>query len=116
MASNVCREYPSALIDLHYVNHLDDRFDEQVLQLRVEILFNEVVKAGYNEFNITDYPINDAAKSMKISYFLKNINSKGQIKILEAGKIKLPPLGRTTLFGIGFPTPPSGVGLMDTPL
>lgn len=85
--SVVYREYPSASIDLYYVDQLGERFDFSVLQQRAEILLREVAAAGYHRGNISEHAIVDVAKARKISYFLKD--PRCSKKILAKIKAKL---------------------------
>jgi len=49
----ILEQYPSAVIDVHYVLGLRVRFDGAVLDDRVEILLREVTNAGYVKSNIS---------------------------------------------------------------
>ncbi|CAI6375533.1 unnamed protein product [Macrosiphum euphorbiae] len=77
--SDVCREFPSAKIDSHYVNQLGERFDFAVLQGRCDILLQGVIRAGYNKNNISEHAIVDVAKQRKIGYFLRDVRCRKKI-------------------------------------
>ncbi|CAI6352916.1 unnamed protein product [Macrosiphum euphorbiae] len=64
-------EYPSATIDLFYVEKLGDRFDGAVYIRRAEILAEEMTKEKYTKNNYSEHAVIDLAKMRKISYFLK---------------------------------------------
>lgn len=83
-AHAICVQYPSAVIDLHYILKLRDRFDSEAVNDRVVVLTDEVNREGYTSTNISNHAIIDVAKRQKIHHFL--VNHKFEQKIMNKVK------------------------------
>jgi len=93
----VFKEYPSATIDLHYVNQLGERFEFSVLEQRTEIILQEITKAGYHRLNISEHAIIDVAKNKKISYFLKDVRCRKKIVAKIKGRYEQVTIRQWTM-------------------
>ncbi|KAE9525678.1 hypothetical protein AGLY_014205 [Aphis glycines] len=71
--NDIMLNYPSAAIDLDYVNKLQDRYDATLLAERVDVLVELMKDAGYDRANISEYAIMDVAKKKKVYFFLSNL-------------------------------------------
>lgn len=79
-------EYPLAKMDDEFVAKIEERFEQSVLDMRVDILAREMKQAGYSSKNFSEYAMEDVAKSKRIKFFIKNEKLRKKItkKVLRA--------------------------------
>jgi len=83
--------YPLAVIDMDYVNKLQDRYDATVLAQRVDVLVEKMRIAGQDRANITEYAIIDVVKRRKVHFFLSNLKYRKKMLTKVMSIIKKGP-------------------------
>ncbi|KAF0725778.1 Uncharacterized protein FWK35_00024849 [Aphis craccivora] len=86
--SDIMLNYPSAAVDMDYVQKLQDRYDATLLAERVDVLVELVKLAGFDRANVTEYAIMDVAKRKKVHFFFSNLKYKKKMLMKVLSKIK----------------------------
>jgi len=75
-------KHPGAVITESFVNTVKSRFDENVMEGRIEIIY-EIARQIYDKHTITRHAIVDITKQKKIFYFLKQHKERMMSIILK---------------------------------